>query len=220
MSQTYPDLQSILAEVRRSVADDRLIWCVAADGFETTVSHRPGLILGGAWSPRFLRDRGAFGWDVPWTLYLRAPAIVPIDKAVAPLAEWLPLMEEKARAGEALLLITRELSTELLHTFIVNSLRETLACCVIREDLGAPGWGVATHNTPWRFAVTPPQRADHLPRATEAWVRRTATVVFPAADSAWRSAASDVAVISTGGENHEDQQDRLRFLMKAIQRPM
>ena len=216
MSQEHPDLLGLLAELRRSIVDDRLIWCLAGDGFETTVSYRQGLILGGAWSPRFLHDRSAFGWGVPWTMYLRTPAVVTIDKAVAPLAEWLPLMEERAQAGESLLVVTREVSTELLHTFIVNSLRETLACCLIRDE---PGWGVWAHNTPWRFAITPPPRADLLPRAVEGWVRRTATILFPAADSGWRSAASDVAVISVGGENHEDQQDRLRFLMKEVQQP-
>ncbi|HET9532100.1 MAG TPA: hypothetical protein VFQ92_17200 [Blastocatellia bacterium] len=132
MSQGYSDLMDILAEVRRSVGDNRLIWCVSSDDYETTVSHRRGLILGGAWSPRFLRDNGAFGWEVPWTMYLRAPSILMIDKAVAPIAEWIPLMEAKAQAREALLVATKEVSTEMLHTFIMNSWKQTLACCVIR----------------------------------------------------------------------------------------
>ncbi|HSE97302.1 MAG TPA: hypothetical protein VLD57_03460 [Blastocatellia bacterium] len=220
MSEDYDDLLSVLAEARRSVGDSRLIWCVSADNFETTVSHRRGLILGGAWSPRFLRDRTAFGWDVPWTVYLYAPSILIIDKAVAPFAEWIPLMEAQAQARESLLLVTREVSTELLRTFIVNYLKETLACCVIRYDESLHGWGVPAPNGPWEYRGSPPSQADLLPRAAEGWVRRTSTVLFPSAESQWQSVTTDIAVISVGGENHEDQQDRLRFLMKEIQEPV
>jgi len=90
MSAEYSDLRDVLAEVSRNVADSRLIWCTTADGFETTVSSRRGLILGGAWSPHFLRDREAAWWDVPWTMKLQAPTIVTIEKAVMPLSEWMP----------------------------------------------------------------------------------------------------------------------------------
>lgn len=70
MFQDNSDLIGILGDVRRSVIDDRLIWCVAGDGFETTVSKRQGLILGRAWSPHFLRSSGAFWWEAPWTMFL------------------------------------------------------------------------------------------------------------------------------------------------------
>lgn len=124
-------------------------------------------------------------------------------------------MEARVQSGESLLIVTREVSSELLHTFVVNSIKETLSCCVIRDAESLPGWGFAA--APWKFVRTPPNREDVLPRAAEAWVRRTATVLFPEANSEWRSLASDVTVISVGGENHDDQQDRLRFLVKAIQ---
>src|SRR4051794_14756138 len=108
MSHGYSDLSDILAEVMPGVPDNRFIWCVAADGFETTVSRRQGLILGGAWSPHFLRDGADSWWDVPWTMRLWAPRILAIEKAAAPLQQWLPLMEAVAKAGESLLIVTRE----------------------------------------------------------------------------------------------------------------
>ena len=217
MSNEYSDLLDILAEVGRSVPDSRFIWCVAADGFETTVAHRQGLVLGGAWSPHFLRDRGDLWWDVPWTMRLWLPRIVTIDKAVTPLPQWLPLMEAIAKAGESLLIVTREISTELLQTIIVNSLKKTLSCCVVRVAENLPGYGLAATGVPWRFVEAPPNSADSLPQAAEAWIRRRSTVLFPASPNEWRSSISDVTIISVGGENHEDQQDRLRFVVKTIQ---
>ena len=121
MSNEYSDVLNILAEVRVSVPNSRFIWCIAADGFETTVAHRQGLVLGGAWSPHFLRDGRDLWSDVPWTVRLWRPRIVTIDKATTPLSHWLPLMEAIAGAGESLLVVTREISTELLQTIIVNS---------------------------------------------------------------------------------------------------
>jgi hypothetical protein len=221
MSEEYGDLLDILAEVRPSVPDSRFIWCVAADGFETTVSHRQGLIIGGAWSPHFLRDGGDFWWDVPWTVRLWAPRIATIDRAITPLAQWLPLMEAVAKTGESLLVVTREISAELLQTFIVNSLKKSLSCCVVRVAENLHGYGLTATGVPWEFVESPSRTADRLPQAAEAWIRRTATVLFPStnptSDYEWRSSLSDVAIISVGGENHDDQLDRLRFLVKAIQ---
>jgi hypothetical protein len=69
--------------------------------------------------------------------------------------------------------------------------------------------------------ATPPASPDQVLRIDDVWVRRTATVCFPAAGDALSSAAAlqDFVVIETGGENHEDQFDRLRFLMRELQRP-
>jgi hypothetical protein len=217
MNREYNDLLTILADVRRKVPDGRYIWCAAADGFETTVSHRQGLILGGAWSPHFLRDQWSSWWNTPWTVNLRLPAIVRIEKAVSPISEWIPLMEAIAQAGESLLIVTREISSELLHTLIVNALKETLGCCVVRAAENLPGWGSSAINTSWEFVETPPRTARNLPKAAEAWSRRNATVLFPSSESEWRTVVNDITVISVGGKNQDDQHDRLRFLVETIQ---
>jgi hypothetical protein len=216
MSTEYSDLLYILADVRRDVADSRLIWCTTADGFETTVSSRRGLMLGGAWSPHFLRDGGSALWGVPWTVNLRASTIVTIENAITPLSEWLPLMESVAQAGTSLLVVTRDVSTELLHTFIVNALKETLSCCVVHLADDLTEWGVPVTRTPWGVLGTPPKNTHGLPQAAEAWIRRTATVLFPSPDSEWLP-SQDITIISVGGRNHDDQHDRLRFLVEEIQ---
>ena len=126
-------------------------------------------------------------------------------------------MEEIAQVGESLLLVTREVSTELLHTFIVNSLKETLACCVVRADEGMPGWKQPSASALWAYEGPPSRSAGLLPKAAEAWIRRTATVVFPSPDSGWWPETNDITVIAVGGKNHDDQHDRLRFLVETIQ---
>jgi len=217
MFREYDDLLVILDDVRRRAPDSRHIWCSAADGFETTVAQRQGVVLGGAWSPHFLRDKWSGWWEVPWTVVLRNPSIVRIERTVTSFTEWVPVMEAVAQAGESLLVVTTEISTELLHTFIVNSLKETLSCCVIRPADNLSSWGGSTLSASWDFVSSPPATKLQLPKAVEAWSRRNATVVFPTADSDWRMMASEITLISVGGRNQDDQHDRLRYMVEAIQ---
>jgi hypothetical protein len=214
-TEDYRDLMDVLSEVRRRVTDNRLIWCKSADTFETTVSHRQGLLLGGAWSPHFLRDStGAALDDIPWTRRLMNPRIVVTDKATDALAVWLPLLEAVAKAGESLLMVTSEISTEILHTLIVNSVRATLPGAVIRQGDGRAADALG------KVWTSPPTQTDRVPQAAEAWVRRTGSVLFPAPGDSWRGDMQDVEIISVGGESYDHQQDRLRYLVRTIQTPV
>jgi hypothetical protein len=70
-----------------------------------------------------------------------------------------------------------------------------------------------------QFAI-PPTTPDQLLRIDEVWIRRTATACYPNAADPLSStaAAQDFAIIETGGENHDHQYDRLRFLIRELQR--
>ncbi len=210
------DLLPLLAEARRLVPDDRHIWCSASDTFDSRLIKRRGLLLGGALSPHFLRDSTATNWDTPWTVRLRHCRVVVCDKAAhEPVAAWLPLMESAVAAGESLLVVTETIDSELLATFTVNALKGTLRVCVVQpRRSGNPAAGA-------QFAK-PPTGLDQLLCIDDVWVRRTATACFPLAGDPLSSAAAlqDFVVIETGGENHEDQHDRLRFLMRELQRSL
>jgi hypothetical protein len=122
-------------------------------------------------------------------------------------------MESIAGAGEALLVVTDSIGSELLQTFVVNACKGTLPVCVVhsaRSASPAPGT---------QFAA-PPAGPDQLLRIDEVWIRRTATACFPNAGDPLSSAAAlqNFVIIETGGENHDDQYDRLRFLMRELQR--
>jgi hypothetical protein len=210
------DLLPLIAEARRLVPDDRHIWCSASETFGSRLTQRRGLLLGGALSPHFLRDSAAMCWDTPWTVRLRHCRVVVCDKAAhQPLAAWLPLMESVARAGESLLVVTETIDSELLATFIVNAFKGTLPVCAVYPVRGRSG-----NPAPGTQFSTPPAGVDQLLRIDDVWIRRTATVCFPTAGDPLSSAGAlqDFGVIETGGENHEDQFDRLRFLMRELQR--
>jgi len=216
MNARPPDLLALISEARRLVPDDRHIWCSASETFDSRLVQRRGVLLGGAVSPHFLRDSTAMYWDIPWAVRLRHCRVVVCDNAAhEPLAAWLPLMESVASAGEALLVVTETIGSELLSTFIVNAFKGTLPVCVVHQ----PGIAPASPASGTQFA-TPPTGPDQLLRIDEVWIRRTATACFPKADEPLSSAAAlqNFAIIETGGENHEDQYDRLRFLMRELQR--
>jgi hypothetical protein len=213
MNDYAPDLVGLLATARRMVPDDRRVWCSASETFDSGLQQRRGVLLGGAFSPHFLRDSTETRWEVPWTVRLRHCRVAICDKAGdKPVAAWLPLLEAIAAAGEALLVVTETIDSELLSTLVVNAFKGTLPVCVSR-----PAGGAASSAR----LSTPPTTADQLLRIDEVWVRRSATVLFPKAGEplANSPALEDFVVVETGGENHEDQHHRLRLLMRELQRP-
>lgn len=220
MNDQPSDLLSLISQARKLVSDERHVWCCAADGFESRVIPRRGLLLGGAISPHFLRDTPGAWSELPWAVRLRHARIVVCDRAAhEPVSAWVPLMEAVVAAGESLLVVTETIGSELLHTFVVNALKATLPVCVARpsrERFGGPGPGLDALG---RACAVPPQQADRLPRVEEAWIRRTATALFPGpTETLLREARlQEFAIIETGGEHHEDQQSRLRFLMRELQ---
>ncbi len=216
MNNPSADLLALLAQARQIVPDDRHIWCTASDTFASRLTKRRGLLLGGAYSPHFLHDTSATSWEIPWAQRLRYCRVaVCAQAAQEPLAAWLPLMEKVAGAGESLLVVTDKIDSELLSTFVVNACKGTLRVGVAhppRDCTGSPASGAQL--------AAPPLVPDSLLRLDEVWVRRTATACFPAASDSMSAAAAlqDFAIIETGGENHDDQFDRLRFLMQELQR--
>jgi hypothetical protein len=225
----HEDLKVVLSEVRRSVPDDRYIWCVPADGFDTTVSSRKGILLGGSWSPLFLRGIPSFGmpyselgWcNVPYTMFLSNPYVAAIEEeAPSCLQDWLAVMEDIAEAKGSVIVATQKApSGTLLRTMLVNSLRGSLpSCAVCRSNVLPQGLlrSVGGLSKPDKGF---PSSAVGLPKADEGWIRRTASVLFSASCEDWDSMTSEVAIVSVGGDSYDDQQDRLRFLMREIQLP-
>jgi hypothetical protein len=227
LPEHYGDLEQLLTELQGTMQDSRSIWCTLGTRFETIVTHRKGLRIGGAWSPNFLSD--------PGTLQLTHPRVLFVESALNPLQDWLPLMEAVARNYESLLVVTDEIDPVLLATFIINTRKDTLVCCAVRPvPISEQSWleGV-TADKPEGLRLSlsdssfgrrghrresfgkgrhsPPKRADEVPLCEEALVRKAAAVVFPLAGE-WSASLENVAVIQVGGEYHEDQQARLRFV--------
>ncbi len=215
MNAPDPDLHALLAEARRLVPDDRHIWCSASDSYDSRLRKQRGLLLGGAYSPHFLRDTAAGSWDIPWMVRLRHCRVIVCGRAAhEPVSAWLPLMEAIVAAGESLLVVTEGIDSELLQTFVVNASKATLHVCPIR-----PRRDHTRNAAAGSQFDTPPATPDQLLRIDDVWVRRSGTACFPATSEPLASAPAleDFVIIETGGENHDDQYDRLRFLMRELQ---
>jgi chaperonin GroEL len=68
---------------------------------------------------------------------LEEPYILLYDKKISAMRDLLPLLEQTAGAGRALLLITEDIEGDALATLIVNRLRGTIKVCAVK----APAFG-------------------------------------------------------------------------------
>ena len=68
---------------------------------------------------------------------LDEPYILLYDKKISAMRDLLPLLEQTAGAGRALLLITEDIEGDALATLIVNRLRGTIKVCAVK----APAFG-------------------------------------------------------------------------------
>ncbi len=207
----YEDLIETLETARRSVLSTRSIWCTSSTAFETRISRRRGLILGGAWSPQFIPESEK-PWYVPFTRVLERPYIFASEITTGTMDDWLSAATEVSRTG-SLLLVTNSIGEDLLRFFVTNALTGSLRMCVVQSGYRP------TAELPFVYGRAnsgPPESALKLPVVLEAWVRKRATVVFPSPSSNWASDAEEICVIEIGGEDQADQQARIRFFADTL----
>jgi chaperonin GroEL len=103
-----------------------------AKGTETTVELVEGMRLDrGYLSPYFVTD------PEKMKAVLDEPLVLLYEKKIGTMADLLPLLEQIAKSGKALLVIADDVEGEALATLVVNKVRGVLPCIAVK----APGFG-------------------------------------------------------------------------------
>src|SRR3984957_10525533 len=122
----------VIAEAMQKVGKDGVITVEEAKTMTTELQTVDGMQFDrGYLSPYFVTDPDRM------ECVLEDPYILIHEKKIASMKDVLPLLEQIARAGKPLLLISEEVEGEALATLVVNKLRGTLNVCAVK----APGFG-------------------------------------------------------------------------------
>ena len=121
-----------IAEAMDKVGKDGVITVEEAKSIDTTMEVVEGMQFDqGYLSPYFVTDTERM------ESVLQDPYILINEKKISNMREMLPLLEQIAKTGRPLLIISEETEGEALATLVVNKIRGTLSCCAVK----APGYG-------------------------------------------------------------------------------
>ena len=122
----------VIAEAMKKVGKDGVITVEESKTMVTELATVEGMQFDrGYLSPYFVTDPERM------ECVLEDPYILIHEKKIASMNDVLPILEQIARAGKPLLLISEEVEGEALATLVVNKLRGTLNVCAVK----APGFG-------------------------------------------------------------------------------
>jgi chaperonin GroEL len=122
----------VIAEAMKKVGKDGVITVEEAKTMTTELETVDGMQFDrGYLSPYFVSDQERM------ECILEDPFILIHEKKIGSMKDILPLLEQIARAGKPLLIVSEEVEGEALATLVVNKLRGTLNVCAVK----APGFG-------------------------------------------------------------------------------
>lgn len=122
----------IIAEAMDKVGKDGVITVEESKSLETVLEVVEGMQFDrGYLSPYFVTDPDRM------EAVLENVMILLNEKKISSMKDLLPLLEQVARQGRPLLIISEDVEGEALATLVVNKLRGTLQVCAVK----APGFG-------------------------------------------------------------------------------
>ena len=123
---------NIIAEAMKKVGKDGVITVEESRTMDTTLDVVEGMQFDrGYLSPYFVTDPERM------EVKLEDAYILIHEKKISSMKDLLPLLEQTARSGKPLLIISEDVEGEALATLVVNKLRGTLQICAVK----APGFG-------------------------------------------------------------------------------
>ncbi len=121
-----------IAEAMEKVGKDGVITVEEAKSIQTTMDVVEGMQFDqGYLSPYIVTDAERM------ETVLQDPYILINEKKISNMRDMIPLLEQIAKTGRPLLIISEETEGEALATLVVNKIRGTLSCCAVK----APGYG-------------------------------------------------------------------------------
>jgi chaperonin GroEL len=122
----------VIAEAMKKVGKDGVITVEESKTMTTELQTVDGMQFDrGYLSPYFVSDPERM------ECVLEDPYILIHEKKISSMKDLLPLLEQVARAGKPLFVISEDVDGEALATLVVNKLRGTLNVCAVK----APGFG-------------------------------------------------------------------------------
>ena len=123
---------NIIAEAMKKVGKDGVITVEESRTMDTDLDVVEGMQFDrGYLSPYFVTDPERM------EVKLEDAYILIHEKKISSMKDLLPLLEQTARSGKPLLIISEDVEGEALATLVVNKLRGTLQICAVK----APGFG-------------------------------------------------------------------------------
>jgi chaperonin GroEL len=123
---------SIIAEAMGKVGKEGVITVEEAKSMETTLDIVEGMQFDkGYISPYFVTNPDKM------EVVLEEPVILINEKKISSMKDLLPILEQVAKMGKQLLIISEDVEGEALATLVVNKLRGTLKIAAVK----APGFG-------------------------------------------------------------------------------
>ncbi|MEE8222402.1 MAG: chaperonin GroEL, partial [Nitrosomonadaceae bacterium] len=126
------EIGKIIADAMEKVGKEGVITVEDGSGLQNELDVVEGMQFDrGYLSPYFINNA-----DRQIAL-LESPYILLHDKKISNIRELLPLLEQVAKAGKPLLIISEDVDGEALATMVVNNIRGILKTCAVK----APGFG-------------------------------------------------------------------------------
>ena len=122
----------VIAEAMKKVGKDGVITVEESKTMTTELETVDGMQFDrGYLSPYFVTDPDRM------EVVLEEPYILLHEKKISSMKDVLPLLEQIAKSGKPLLIVSEDVDGEALATLVVNKLRGTLNVCAVK----APGFG-------------------------------------------------------------------------------
>ncbi len=127
-----PSIGELIADAMDKVGKDGVITVEEAKSMATTLDIVEGMQFDrGYVSPYFITDPERMECS------LEDAYILIHDKKISSMRDLIPLLEQIAKMGRPLLILSEDVDGEALATLVVNKLRGTLQICAVK----APGFG-------------------------------------------------------------------------------